>query len=71
MNAEFYRKLGKLPGRYWYQMNDKSAAENLQEQRQLLIEKYILSKEEKENIEQQLQENIEKALDDMFSDFQL
>jgi len=52
-------------------MNDKSAAENLQEQRQLLIEKYILSKEEKENIEQQLQENIEKALDDMFSDFQL
>lgn len=71
MNAEFYKKLGKLPGRYWYQMNDKSAAENLQEQRQLLIDKYVLSKEEKEQIEQQLQETVEKAIENIFSDFQL
>jgi len=52
-------------------MNDKSAAENLQEQRQLLIDKYVLSKEEKEQIEQQLQETVEKAIENIFSDFQL
>ena len=37
---------GKIPDRYWYQMNGKSAMENWIEQREKLYQKYVYQREE-------------------------
>ena len=34
MSTILSRKLGKLPDKFWYQLNGKSAQENLEEQRE-------------------------------------
>ena len=43
---QYNRAQGKIPDRYWYQMNGKSAMENWIEQREKLYQKYVYQREE-------------------------
>ena len=73
MDIEYLRRSGKLPPRYYYQLNHKSAAENYIEQRQQreqqLHQEILLRQYAQEEVEKNLDEAVYKALNDILGDF--
>ena len=44
------REMGKIPDRYWYQLNEKSAQENFIEQRQNILNNIYDDEDEQTNV---------------------
>lgn len=58
---------GELPSTYYFQMNGKSAEENLNEQRRLFMEQIRKRKAEeqaKKELEKEVQQKVEAVLDE-------
>lgn len=62
----YARSLGKLPDRYWYQLNGQSAQENWMEQRQTIYERLTAQEDEEIII---MSKNLKTALDDILKDW--
>lgn len=62
---DYLYRSGKLPSRYYYQLNGKSIEENWRLQHKEIIKKYLNEKE----IKKDLQEVIGEALSDVFERF--
>ena len=78
---ERLHKSGQMPDWYYYQVNGKSAAENLWEQHQKIIDKQrkreqidreleLYKARRKAEIDAELEKEIEKVLDDLLKDWQ-
>lgn len=65
MDIETLRKRGKIPDRYYYQLNGKTVQENYNDIKQQ--QGYIYQKELSKKIEQQVKECIEKSIDEVLN----
>ena len=75
---EYYHNIGKIPDKYYYQMNGRSMAENFREQlvkRQQAARRVKQEKQEQEELNQRLEklleEKLEKALEDVLGNLKL
>lgn len=68
---EYYHNRGLMPDWVYYQVNGKSAEENLEAQRRKMYDKFKaaeLEKQQQKELEKQVEEMVEKALDDVLGD---
>ena len=68
-NTERARKSGKLPDRFYYQLNGKTAQENYDEILQKRREQYYQQLQQEKEIKEQLDKIIKKEVEELIKGF--
>lgn len=74
---EYLHRSGKIPDKYYYQLNGGNAQENYNEQKKALVSRLIDGQREQqllnefiqEEVEKKLNEAIQNAMNDIFKNF--
>ena len=70
MDIKVLYNSGRLPGKYYYQLNNESVEHNYQEQRQKLLQR-ISDKRTADTVKQNIDESIELIIADLLAQIEL
>ena len=71
MDIEYLHRTGKIPNRYYFQLNNKSAGENYREQRQQLLDDIRQKQQLLDEMQAKIDLAVQKALAEIFSGLDL